>query len=60
MLRDLLAEFDARGIEGTMRNKQAFIAELKTLPIAIDTRAANDQHYMCVCGVVYVYVCLYV
>ena len=45
MLRDLLASFDARGVEGTMATKQAFVAELKTLPIAVDTRAANEQHY---------------
>ncbi len=28
-----------------MAAKQAFIDELKALPIAVDTQAANDQHY---------------
>lgn len=76
MLRDLLAEFAARGAEGRvskciqgkrwatdtprtrsihraphptihmqMAAKQAFIQELKALPIAVETQAANDQHY---------------
>ena len=29
-----------------MEAKQAFIEELKTMPIAVETRKANDQHYM--------------
>lgn len=45
MLRDMLAQFNSRGLEGTMAAKQAYIQELKSLPIAIDTRAANTQHY---------------
>lgn len=45
MLRDMLAEFNSRGLEGTMAAKQAYINELKSLPIAIDTNAANTQHY---------------
>jgi cyclopropane-fatty-acyl-phospholipid synthase len=28
-----------------MAAKQAFINELKALPIAVETQAANDQHY---------------
>lgn len=28
-----------------MAAKQAFVAELKSLPIAVETQAANDQHY---------------
>ncbi|GAB5035543.1 cyclopropane-fatty-acyl-phospholipid synthase [Nannochloropsis oceanica] len=45
MLRDMLAEFSSRGLEGAMVAKQAYIDELKSLPIAIDTNAANIQHY---------------
>lgn len=45
MLRDMLAEFSSRGLEGTMVAKQAYIDKLKSLPIAIDTNAANIQHY---------------
>lgn len=29
-----------------MTAKQAFIQELKSMPIAIETKKANDQHYM--------------
>jgi cyclopropane-fatty-acyl-phospholipid synthase len=31
--------------EEKMKKKQAFIAELKTLPIAVQTPKANEQHY---------------
>jgi len=45
MLRDMLCDFKNRGLEGTMTAKQAYVDELKTLPIAVNTGAANEQHY---------------
>jgi len=32
-------------LEQLQRRKQAFVDELKTLPVAINTAAANEQHY---------------
>jgi hypothetical protein len=33
------------GAETLQKKKQAFVDELKSLPIAIQTQAANEQHY---------------
>lgn len=32
-------------VEQQLQRKVAFVQELKTLPIAIQTAAANEQHY---------------
>jgi cyclopropane-fatty-acyl-phospholipid synthase len=44
-LRTRLRDEDAGSAEANLARKQAWIATLKASPIAIDTRAANDQHY---------------
>lgn len=33
------------GVEEEGRRIQTFVDELKTLPIAVQTKAANEQHY---------------
>ncbi len=33
------------GVEEQERRKQAFVDELKSLPIAVQTSIANEQHY---------------
>lgn len=33
------------GAEEQLQKKQAFVEELKSLPIAIETQVANEQHY---------------
>jgi len=45
LLKQRLREEGRGGQEGRNRSLQALIAELKTLPIAIETVAANEQHY---------------
>lgn len=40
-----LIELGERGAEKDQERKMAIVNELKTMPIAIDTDLANDQHY---------------
>lgn len=40
-----LIELGERGAEEDQERKMAIVNELKTMPIAIDTDLANDQHY---------------
>lgn len=35
----------AGGEEAMQQRLQAFVDELKTMPVAVDTSAANEQHY---------------
>ncbi len=45
MLAQRLEESKAKSAEAELDNRRKFIAELKTFPIAIETAAANQQHY---------------
>ena len=36
-------------MEEQQRKKQAFVEELKSLPIAVQTSVANEQHYEACC-----------
>ena len=45
LLWSKIREESSPNIETAMARKQAFIAELKTLPIAVNTADANRQHY---------------
>lgn len=40
-----LIDLGDRGAEGDQERKMAIVNELKTMPIAIETGAANEQHY---------------
>lgn len=40
-----LVELAGRGAQDDQEKKMAIVNELKTMPIAIDTDTANDQHY---------------
>uniref|UniRef100_A0A7S3XXB9 Methyltransferase domain-containing protein n=1 Tax=Heterosigma akashiwo TaxID=2829 RepID=A0A7S3XXB9_HETAK len=44
-LQDRLNELNEGTLEEQMARKQAMIQELKTMPIAINTKEANEQHY---------------
>jgi cyclopropane-fatty-acyl-phospholipid synthase len=45
LLRERLTEEREEDEESQLRRLQKMVAELKASPIAIDTRAANEQHY---------------
>jgi cyclopropane-fatty-acyl-phospholipid synthase len=45
LLRQRIQEEDHGGLEGRKAALLALIAELKASPIAIETKAANEQHY---------------
>lgn len=45
LLKERLDESHAEDAERVLADKLAFIADLKASPIAIDTVAANEQHY---------------
>jgi cyclopropane-fatty-acyl-phospholipid synthase len=45
LLRDRLREESAGGVEAQQARLAAFIDKLRQSPIAIETRAANQQHY---------------
>jgi len=45
LLSERLVQETAGGKQAMQERKNAFVAELKTLPIAIETDAANEQHY---------------
>ena len=40
-----LLDLGSKGAQDDQEAKQAIVTELKTMPIAIETDAANDQHY---------------
>ena len=45
MLGELLDKLQRGGVEEQMKRKQAFVAELRQLDIAVQQSAANEQHY---------------
>ena len=45
LLKERLDESHAHDAERVLADKQSFVEELKQSPIAIDTDAANEQHY---------------
>lgn len=44
-LRGILRRLDAGTIDEQSERDRAFLAELRAAPIAVETRAANEQHY---------------
>jgi hypothetical protein len=44
-LADVLSQCNAGSLEQRLARKLAFVEELKTMPIAIETKTANEQHY---------------
>ncbi|GMH32304.1 hypothetical protein BSKO_00138 [Bryopsis sp. KO-2023] len=45
LLQKRLLSEGSGGVEGQQTRKMEFVNELKTLPIAVQTEAANEQHY---------------
>ena len=45
LLKERLRESHSEDAERVLQDKQQFVEELKTSPIAIETAAANEQHY---------------
>lgn len=45
LLKERLQESHADDAERVLRDKQEFVTELKQCPIAVETDAANEQHY---------------
>jgi len=44
-LRDHLAQLAAVNVEQELTSKMKIVQQLRTMPIAIETKAANEQHY---------------
>jgi hypothetical protein len=45
MMWDRLREYSTKSVEAQMEYKQAFVKQLRTMPVAIVTDKANEQHY---------------